>query len=62
MDLTIKLAIVGGIVWTIAIIIEWLWHSRHDHKETAIEGHEVETPSLESSDFSDADAVKEKVG
>ena len=62
MDLTIKLAIVGGIVWIIAIIIEWLWYSRHEDGEEATEVRPAESTGQESLELGDEAAMEEKVG
>ena len=66
MDLTIKLSIVGGVVWIIAIIVEYLWYWRQDHaqetKDVVKEAKPEEVEPFDAPSPSDASAVSQKVG
>jgi FtsZ-interacting cell division protein ZipA len=62
MGLTVKLTIVGAVVWIIAVIIEMVWYAREDRAQEAQEEKEGQPPNLDSSSATDESAIEQKVG
>jgi FtsZ-interacting cell division protein ZipA len=61
MGLTVKLTIVGAVVWIIAVIVEMAWHARKDRAQEAQEEKRGQPSNLESSSVTDESAMEQKV-
>lgn len=61
MGLTVKLTIVGAVIWIIAVIIEMVWYAREDRAQEAPDENESEPPNMDSTSATDEIAMKQKV-
>jgi FtsZ-interacting cell division protein ZipA len=61
MGLTVKLTIVGAVVWIVAVIVEMVWYAREDRAQEAQEEKRGQPSNLESSSVTDESAMEQKV-